>query len=58
MPSRDPRAYAASPKGKAARAKARARFIAKSRELNAKPPAVEIALLTACLSTWSQPCRN
>ena len=39
MPQRDYRAYAQTPKGKAARARAHAKYIAKRRELNRQPKA-------------------
>jgi len=44
MPVRDYRAYALSPKGKAARARARARYIAKRRALNQPPKAITAAV--------------
>jgi len=54
------KAYAATPKGKAARARAHAKYIAKRRELN-KQPKASTAAVAGLLTSWGrneQPVRN
>ena len=53
MPVRDYRKYAASDKGKAARAQAHARYIAKRRALNQQPKASTVAVAGLLLS-WGR----
>ena len=53
MPVRDYRAYAASAKGKAARARAHARYIAKRRALNQQPKA-STAAVAGLLLSWGR----
>ena len=53
MPVRDYRAYAKSPKGKAARARAHARYIAKRRALNQQPKA-STAAVAGLLLSWGR----
>jgi hypothetical protein len=52
MPVRDYRAYAATPSGKAARARAHARYVAKRRERNARPIKPAVAPLVQALNNW------
>jgi hypothetical protein len=52
MPVRDYRAYAQSPKGKEARARAHARYVAKRRERNARPIPINAAPLVQALNQW------
>lgn len=55
MPVKDYRAYAASPKGQAARQRARQRYIDKRRAANtAKPATASTAHLASLLSNWSR----
>jgi hypothetical protein len=53
MPVRDYQAYALSPKGKAARARAHAKYIAKRRELNQQPKA-STAAVAGLLTSWGR----
>ena len=53
MPVRDYRAYAQTPKGKAARARAHAKYIAKRRELN-KQPKASTAAVAGLLLSWGR----
>ena len=53
MPVRDYRAYATSDKGKAARAQAHARYIAKRRALNQQPKA-STAAVAGLLTSWGR----
>lgn len=53
MPVRDYRAYALTPKGKAARARAHARYIAKRRALNQQPKA-STAQVAGLLTSWGR----
>jgi hypothetical protein len=53
MPVRDYRAYAQSPKGKASRARAHARYIAKRRELNQQHKA-STAQVAGLLLSWGR----
>lgn len=52
MPVRDYRAYAKSPKGKAARARAHARYVAMRRDRNAHPIPNNPAPLAQALNNW------
>ena len=53
MPVRDYRAYAQTPKGKAARARAHARYIAKRRALKQQPKA-STAAVAGLLTSWGR----
>ena len=53
MPVRDYRAYAKTPMGKAARARAHARYIAKRRALNQQPKA-STAAIAGLLLSWGR----
>jgi hypothetical protein len=52
MPVRDYRAYALSPKGKAARARAYARRVAIERENKSQPAPFNTAPLVQALTNW------
>ncbi len=58
MPVRDYRKYAQSDKGKAARARAHARYIAKRRALNQQPKASTAAVAGLLLSWGKDEQRN
>ena len=53
MPQRDYKRYALSPKGKAARARAHAKYIAKRRELN-KQLKASTAAIAGLLTSWGR----
>ena len=53
MPQRDYRQYAQTLKGKAARARAHAKYIAKRRELN-KQPKASTAAVAGLLTSWGR----
>ena len=53
MPVLDYRAYALSPKGKAARARAHARYVAKRRAINHQPKA-STAQVAGLLLSWGR----
>lgn len=54
MPQRDYRAYALSPNGKAARARAHARYVAKRRALNQSQPKASTTQVAGLLSSWGR----
>ena len=54
MPSLDPRAYAMSPKGKATRARARARYLAKRRAERVESLTSNPAPLIAAINQWGK----
>lgn len=57
MPVKNYRAYARSAKGIAARASARARYIAKRKASQAQKPAtVDAAPLAEIIANWRTPC--
>lgn len=53
MPVRDYRTYALTPEGKAARARAHAKYIAKRRSLNQQPKA-STAAVAGLLLSWGR----
>jgi hypothetical protein len=52
MPQSDYRAYAQTPAGKAARARAHARYVAKRRERNARPTPINAEPLAQAVTNW------
>jgi hypothetical protein len=58
MPSRNYAAYAATPSGIAARARAHARYVARRREQNARAPKPETDLLMQAIRNWNHHART